>query len=853
MRSLHFALRHSTLSRALIFGDGMTQRANPSTASLGDGEALGRIADFVAETTLAVAVTDRDLRRVGASPRWLCDFSIVDGRNGPQELDEIPFEARVRWTEQLAKDPLALAALAEVISAPSADGRNRWLRVEAAIWRDETGDIAGLLLSGHDVTDMVEGQARSQAAMASARDRADAANEAKSEFLANMSHEIRTPMNGVIGMNALLLRTALTSEQRKYAEAVRVSADCLLNLINDILDVSKLEAGKVELEQIAFTLAESVEDVVELLSPRAAEKGLEIAAYLDAGARRRFLGDPTRLRQIVLNLLANALKFTERGYVAVDIRSRPAGPGHTHLRIEVQDTGIGLGDEAKSKLFQKFQQADGSVTRKYGGTGLGLSICRQLVELMGGRIDVADRPGGGSTFWVELTVADARQTVAERPAASRSLAGLNILVVDDIDINRRIFAMQLQAEGAVVSEAEDGPSALSAIVGADARGAPFDIVLLDQRMPGMTGGQVAAKIRANSALAQPRLVLATAIGASVGAELAATSGLDAVLVKPVRRGVLLDRLCAFATWDDSETDVAAIARSPGAPLDTSPHAVAAPEGTAAPERAEGDPRAADHGRILLAEDNEINTMLATTILNAAGYEVECVVNGAEAVEAARLRSFDLILMDMQMPVMDGLQATRLIRALAAPANAVPIVAMTANAMRKDQDACVAAGMNDFISKPIDPEAFLGVVARFMGAELWDDGELLEQAVPAQLADIDESKLDSLARILPPERLLKIIDTYLDDSRGRLDHIEILLETMDFPTTAREAHDLKAASGSFGAQRVQALAAQLERACQCCDDAEAPRLVEEIRRASVIAADQVDRWVVQWRQRQGEAA
>jgi len=828
----------------------MKPQANSPVAAIGDDEAFSRIATFVAGAPLAVAATDLDLRRVAASPRWLHDFELAKS-DGARTLDEVPYEARVRWAERLARDPDGLAALAEVIPAPpSPEGRTRWLRVEATAWRDSSGQIGGALLSGHDVTDMVEGQARAQAAMANARDKADAANEAKSEFLANMSHEIRTPMNGVIGMNSLLLRTSLTADQRKYAEAVSVSADCLLNLINDILDISKLEAGKVELEHIAFTLADGVEDVVELLSPRAAEKGLEVAAYLDAGARRRFLGDPTRLRQIVLNLLANALKFTERGYVAVDIRSRPAGPGHTHLRMEIQDTGIGLSDEAKSKLFRKFQQADGSVTRKYGGTGLGLSICRQLVELMGGHIGVEDRRGGGSTFWVELTLADARQTVADRPAASRSLADLKVLVVDDIDINRRIFSMQLQAEGAEVSEAEDGPSALSAIVGADARGAPFDIVLLDQRMPGMTGDQVAAKIRGNRALAQPRLVLATAIGASIGAEMAAKAGLDAVLVKPVRREVLLERLCALAAQGVGAPDVAASAWTSEASLE----AVWTPEQQSPPlELIQEALQAADRGRILLAEDNEINTMLATTILNAAGYEVECVVNGAEAVEAARLRTFDLILMDMQMPVMDGLQATRLIRALSAPANAVPIVAMTANAMRKDQDACLGAGMNDFISKPIDPEAFLGVVARFMGAELWDDTQSLEQAAPAQLVDVDESKLDSLARILPPERLLKIIDNYLDDSRGRLDHIEVLLETMDFSSTAREAHDLKAASGSFGAQRVHALAAQLERACQCCDDAEAPRLVEEIRRASVIAAELVDRWVEQWRQRNGEAA
>ncbi|HWA60258.1 MAG TPA: response regulator [Caulobacteraceae bacterium] len=934
-------------------------RGSKPAASGGAGESARRIAEFIDVAPFALVMTDRDFKVVAVSPRWLAERGARLDETVGRSLDELAPGALERWGQMWADCLAGGTARDEQVQVPLRDGRMPWLQIEINPWRDEAGDVGGLLIASHDVSEMVEGLEQSrrseqrlklaaelsdifiwemdyrartlstlgddsafydrpptyedlardiwhtthpddreramaawaehertgapyrieqrvrrwdgkevwvfstaevihdargrpvrlvgamqniterkaaEAAMARAAHEAEAANRAKSEFLANMSHEIRTPMNGVIGMNALLLRTPLTAEQHKFAEAVRTSADCLLGIINDILDISKLEAGKVELEAIDFSLATVVEDVVELLSPKAAEKGLELAAYLDEGARAEFRGDPTRLRQVILNLLSNALKFTEEGFVAVEVKSRPASKGGKALRVEVLDTGIGLAPEARGRLFQKFEQADGSVTRRYGGTGLGLSICRQLTELMGGSIGVDDRPGGGSVFWIELELPQAASAAAARPPA-QSLAGARILVVDDIEINRSIFRRQLESEGAVVSEAASGPAALGAVVSADAEGTPFQIVVLDHMMPGLSGEDVAAKIRANGAVAQPRILLASSMGDPVRPERAHKAGLDAVMTKPVRHQALVQRLGELLAGP-AETAPAAPTPAPAA----APQPAASPG--PAPDAVRSAPTAEARGRVLLAEDNEINTLLACTVLQEAGYSVDCVVNGAEAVEAVKSAAFDLIVMDVQMPKMDGLQATRAIRALGGRPAATPILAMTANAMRSDREMCLEAGMDDFLSKPIDPEAFLRTVSRFMAAELWqEDGDAgPAEPAPEALADLDEAKLDNFARLMPTAKLKAVLDSYLAGARTRLKRIEELERDLDFDAMAREAHDLKGVSGNFGARRLQALAEQLERACRSSDDAEAPRLIGEIRRASVTAWDRVGRWM-----------
>jgi signal transduction histidine kinase/DNA-binding response OmpR family regulator len=629
--------------------------------------------------------------------------------------------------------------------------------------------------------------AREQAEQA--RILAEEASRAKSDFLAHMSHEIRTPMNGIIGMNAILLGSRLSDEQRECAVAVRESAEALLAVINDILDISKLEAGRVELEAIDFDLVDLIEGAVGLLAPRAREKEIDLSTFIDPAARFGFRGDPTRLRQVVLNLVGNAIKFTEVGGVTVEVTVLPAEPEQPPmLRVEVADTGPGIPETVRQRLFEPFAQADSSISRRFGGTGLGLAICRQLVELMGGTIDVVSTLGRGSRFFFTVPLARASAPVLVSRLLPDQLRGLRVLLVDDVDINRRVLQRQLQALGMEISAAHDGFQAMAELERGWHRGQPFDLVMIDLVMPGLAGDGLARRIRDMPGVSQAKLIIVCSVDRdslppSVG-EL-----VDAVLTKPVREQSLLETLSRLfglggpATAPLQEKD-AEIQVPPLSPL-----------------------------RILVAEDNRINQRLMVMLLGAAGHEVEVVGNGEEAVAAVRQGGFDVVLMDIQMPVLDGVGATRQIRALPAPQRHIPILALTADAIAGAEQRYLDTGMNAYLAKPITPASLQAALARLTGAApaaTAQDGPV----TPA----LDATVIAELRRIFTPAQFDSFLAEAQEDIPTRIERLGEQIAAGDLANASREAHDLVSLIGNLGGREASALARTVEQACRAGDSA-----------------------------------
>ncbi|HEX7400812.1 MAG TPA: response regulator, partial [candidate division Zixibacteria bacterium] len=669
-----------------------------------------------------------------------------------------------------------------------ADGTNGYIAVRFFIVKDDQGRTIRTYGANQDITE----RKRAEENLRKAKEQAEEANRLKSEFLANMSHEIRTPMNAIIGMTGIALDTDLTSEQREYLNIVKESSYSLLRLLDDILDLSKIEAGRIELENIDFDLRAMVEGVIDTLNTRASSKGLELACSIDSSVPPFLRGDPARLRQTLINLGGNAIKFTEKGEVVIQVELQAETEVHATLLFSVTDTGIGIPEDKTAKIFESFTQADGSTTRKYGGTGLGLSISKRLVELMKGQIGVESQPGMGSRFWFTVNLEKQTGLKEIRPLTICNPQGCRILVVDDNQTNRTILIKTLESFKCVPQTVESGKKAIQILKQSVDQKESFDLILLDMQMPEMDGEETLRLIQSDPLIKQIPVVILTSIGQRGDTARLEALGAAGYLPKPVKQSQLYDILITILSKKKAQAEFWID------PMITSD--------IVSKQKRQGK-------RLLVAEDNPMNQKLAVTLLRRAGFSVEAVENGKLAIEALKKKNYDLVFMDVQMPEMDGLEATKAIRQMEGARQHTPIIAMTAHVMKGDQERCLEVGMDDYVSKPIEPETVFKVI------EKWINPSGIEKRISAD----EESKEKEHNPDIPldMETVLKRLDgdinlfkelmsEFLYHTSEQVSILEEAVKKGDAQWVVREAHTIKGAAGNLGAKNLANSALRLEQ-------------------------------------------